>query len=305
MSNKDDASGSFLFVNKSTTSRTLSRSKAKEKAEIFRHVQRVRQKHDGSRQRHATRLDAPIEPLETCWALPDAKLGPSLREHDGRGRKENSTVEDTQSDDDNGRDHRQASTPRPSLARRDVARRGTGDFAVTKWQDPAIQRLTGDGFDPFESFPKMVECLPATDSCPHPAIETRSFLVNYIRGLDLTEFARRERLAQALVRPAVMFSHLMMAILESECASEQLGSNLDRIFGTGALRHVRHEIQNLQDKCPWDLICLVNVFVIRAQVDLPPPPPPYKPISLYETCTDHRRARRWDAKTWPMLTEVD
>jgi hypothetical protein len=265
MSTMDDPSGSFLFVNKSTTSRTLSRSKAKEKAEIFRHVQRVRQRHDGQRQTHAARLDVPIEPLKTCWALPDANFGKPLRQHDGRCRKENSNFEATHSEDD--LDGRQDPIARSSLAGQEVAVRGPVGFTVTKWQAPPIQRPTGDAFDPFESFPKLAEYLPATDSCPHPVTKVRSHLVDYIRRLDLTEFARRERLAKALVRPTVMFSHLMMIVLENECANEQLNGKLDRIIGTAALRHVRHEIQNLQDKCPWDLVYLVNIFMIRAQVN--------------------------------------
>lgn len=278
MSAVDDPSGSFLFVNKSTTSRTLSRSKAKEKAEIFRHVQLARQRHDGQRQTHAARPDVPIEPLESCWALSDANFGEPLRQHDGRCRKKNSNVEVTHSEDD--LDDRQDSIAQPSLAGQEVAVRGPVGFTVTKSQDPPIQRPTGDGFDPFESFPKIAEYLPATDSCPHPVTKVRSHLVDYIRRLDLTEFARAERLAKALVRPAVMFSHLMMIVLENECASEQLGGNLDRIVATAALRHVRHEIQNLQDKCPWDLICLVNIFVIRAQVNR-------IPNRSYEDCTYH------------------
>jgi hypothetical protein len=266
MSNKDNASLSFLFINKSTTSRTLSRSKAEEKADIFRHVQRARQKHDGRRHRHIARLNAPIERLETCWALPNAQVGRPLGEYDGRRRKENSTFEATQPEVK--RDGCQASTPRPPAARGEVAVRGAVSFAVTKWNDPAIQRLIGDGFDPFGAFPNMAEYLPATNSCPHPVVEARSRLIDYIWSLDLTEFARKERLDKALVRPTVMFSHLMMVVLEHECANEQLGSSLDRIFGTGALRHVRHEIQNLQNNCPCDLICLVGVLVIRAEVSL-------------------------------------
>jgi hypothetical protein len=55
-------------------------------------------------------------------------------------------------------------------------------------------------------------------------------------------------------------------VVEKEFANEQLDRNLDRVFGTGALRHVRLEVQKLRDRCPWDLICLVNIFMIRAQV---------------------------------------
>ena len=57
-----------------------------------------------------------------------------------------------------------------------------------------------------------------------------------------------------------------MVVMEKEVADERLGVKFDRIFGTAALRHVRREIQNLQGPCPWDLICLVSVFMFRAQV---------------------------------------
>jgi hypothetical protein len=264
MSNKDGPSGSFLFVNKSTTSRTLSRSKAKEKAEIFRHVQRVRQKHDGQPQKHAARVDIPFRTFETCWALPDAKSEAPLRQHDRSSHTSNSTSHATPSDA--GRDVQHHSTSQPSFADEGEQVDGTVDSAVTEWQDPAVQRLTGDGFDPFESFPKMAQHLPATGNCPHPVTKARSHLFNYIQGLDVTEFARKERLFSALERPTVMFSHLMMVVVEKEFANEQLDRNLDRVFGTGALRHVRLEVQKLRDRCPWDLICLVNIFMIRAQV---------------------------------------
>jgi hypothetical protein len=238
-------SDSFLFVNKSTSSRTLSRSKAKEKAEIFRHVQRVRQQLDGQRPKHAARVDIPIRTFESCWALPGAKSQRTLCEHEESRRTRNSTPDVTQSDD----------------VADDIL-----DSAVTEWQTPAIQWVRGDGFDPFESFPKMASYLPVTGNCPSPVKKARSHLFSYIESLELTEFARKERLFHALVRPTVMFSHLMMIVMETEMADQHLGRNLDRIFGTGALRHVRHEIQQLQDRCPWDLICLVYVFMLRAQV---------------------------------------
>jgi hypothetical protein len=241
----DAPSGSFLFVNKSTSSRTLSRSKAKEKAEIFRHVQRVRQKHDGKHPRHTAPVDIPIRTFETCWVLPRAKSQKALCEHEEGSRTRNSTPEASRSDDEED----------------DIL-----DSAVAEWQDSAIQWLRGDGFDPFESFPKMACYLPATGNCPSPVKKARSHLLSYIKSLELTEFARKERLFHALVRPTVMFSHLMMVVMEKETADQQLGRNLDRVFGTGALRHVRREIQKLQDRCPWDLICLVNIFMLRAQV---------------------------------------
>jgi hypothetical protein len=231
--------GSFLFVNKSTSSRTLSRSKAKEKAEIFRHVQRVRQKHNGKHLRHDVQIDIPIRTFETCWALPAAK--PQEESID-------------------------AGHSTPEVSRSDDLDDDILDSAVTEWQDSAVQWLTGDGFDPFQSFPTMAHYLPATGNCPSPVQKARSHLLSYIKGLELTDFARKERLFHSLVRPSVMFSHLMMVVMENEIADQQLGRELDRIFGTGALRHVRREIQQLKDRCPWDLICLVNIFMIKAQV---------------------------------------
>src|SRR5271155_2959921 len=84
----DSPSDSFLFVNKSTSSRTLSRSKAKEKAEIFRHVQRARQKHDGRQSKHSCRVDLPIRTFSTVWALPVIDLeGHSDQQELSRGTR--------------------------------------------------------------------------------------------------------------------------------------------------------------------------------------------------------------------------
>lgn len=264
MSNKDDAPGTFLFVNKSTTSRTLSRSKAKEKAKIFRHVQRVRQKQDGQGQGQAARLDVPIEPYETCWALSDGREGGKSGEQEGSRRTENSIASDTASVA--ALDDRQGATRQSSFAETELARGGGHAGPVTKWQTPAIERPTGDALDPFDSFPQMAQYLPATEHYPQPIVQARSLLLSYLQGLDLTDFARKERLLNALTRPTVMFSHLVLVVMDQEFANEQLGRKLDRVFGVSALRHVRREIGNLGDRCPWDLICLVNIFMIRAQV---------------------------------------
>jgi hypothetical protein len=257
-------SDSFLFVNKSTKSRTLSRSKAKEKAEIFRHVQRARQKHHGKGARHAARIDIPIRTFSTCWALPDAEAAETPYEHEGSSGTGHSPSDVKRSDA--GLDYQLYKTPQLSHAEEeDEVDRIVGS-AVTKWQDSAVQWLTGDSFDPFHAFPKMTHYLPATGNCPHPVRRVRSRLFDYIQSLELTDFARKERLFNALIKPSVMFSHLMMVVMEKEAFNEQLAKNLDRVFGTGALRHVRAEVQNLKDHCPWDLICLVNIFMIRAQV---------------------------------------
>ena len=268
MPTKDDHSSTFFFVNKSSTSRTLSRSKAKEKAEIFRHVQRVRQKHEGQRPRHGARLDGQLEAFETCWALPNAKPDEARSEPEARSEKGNSNSKISHLE--GGLTGQPDSASQSSFAKGEVPVDGTADVAVIRWQDPAVQWLTGDGFDPFESFPKMAQYLPATENCPHPVTKARSHLVSYIQSLDVTELARKKRLYNALTIPAVMFSHMVMVIADNEFANEQLARNLDCVFGVGALRHVRHGVQNLRDDCPWDLICLVHMLLIRAQVSLRP-----------------------------------
>lgn len=255
----------FLFVNKSTTSHTLSRSKAKEKAEIFRHVQRVRQRHDGQRPRLAARVHTPIRTSSTCYEPRDAKLEEVLYTH-GRSRgTTDSKFEVTRPDSGLGEQH--YLTPQSLYSDEEDEANGTPDLTVNKCQDSGIQWPRGDAFDPFESLPNMAYHLPpATENCPYPVEEARSHLFKYVQTLDLTEFARKARLFSALSRPAVMFSHLMMMVMEGEAANEQLGRNLDRVFGTGALRHVRHEVQNVQDQCAWDLIFLVSILMFRAQV---------------------------------------
>ena len=243
--NMDNQADSFLFVNKSSTSRTLSRSKAREKAEIFRHVQRVRQKHDGRPSRHAVPDDVPIRTFTASWALQDADSERNLCK-DERG---------TETGDSS------SAVTQPGEAD------GATDLVAINGRDSPIQRLTGDGIDPFDSFPEMTQYLPpATGDFPYPVRKARSYVLEYIQSIDVTDFARREMLHSALTRPTVMFSHLTMVVLENEVANTGLGKTLDRMFGTRALRHARQEIQNLQGRCPWDLICLVWIFMFRAQV---------------------------------------
>ena len=246
----DSPSDSFLFVNKSTSSRTLSRSKAKEKAEIFRHVQRVRQKHDRRQSKHSCTVDLPIRTFSTVWALPVIDLeGHSDQQELSRGTG-NFDSRITRPDAGLGDQHHL--TPQ----------------SPNDGQDSTIQRLIGDGFDPFDAFPSVANYLPQVKGAhPYPVDKfARHYLVEYIESLDLTEFARKERLFYALAGPTSMFSHLMMVVMEKEVADERLGVKFDRIFGTAALRHVRLEIQDLQGPCRWDLIGLVFVFMFRAQV---------------------------------------
>jgi hypothetical protein len=264
----DSPSDSFLFVNKSTSSRTLSRSKAKEKAEIFRHVQRARQKHDGRQSKHSCRVDLPIRTFSTVWALPVIDLeGHSDQQELSRGTG-NFDSGITRPDAGLGDQH--YSTLQSPNDDDDEENKGYGktDLTVSDGQDSTIQRLTGDGFDPFDAFPSVATYLPQVEGAhPYPVDKfARHHLLEYIENIDLTEFARKEWLSYGLARPTVMFSHLMMVVMEKEVADERLGVKLDRIFGTGALRHVRREIQDLQGPCPWDLICLVFVFMFRAQV---------------------------------------
>ena len=262
----DSPSDSFLFVNKSTSSRTLSRSKAKEKAEIFRHVQRARQKHDGRQSKHSPRVDLPIRTFSTVWALPGIDLEGHSDQQDPSERTGNFDSKTTLPDPGLGDQHHL--TPQPSNDGEEGKVYGKPDLTVSGGQDSIIRRLPGDGFDPFNAFPDVASYLPqAQGAHPYPVDKfARDHLFEYIESLDLTEFARKERLSYALARPTVMFSHLMMVVMEKEVADEQLGVKFDRIFGTGALRHVRREVQDLQGPCPWDLICLVSVFMFRAQV---------------------------------------
>jgi hypothetical protein len=257
----DSPSDSFLFINKSTSSRTLSRSKAKEKAEIFRHVQRARQKHDGRQSKHSSRADLPIRTFSTVWALPatDSEGHPDQQELSRRIGNFDSRI--TRPGDQH------YLTPRSSNDEEDEVY-GKTDLMVSRGQDSTIQRLTGDGFDPFDAFPNVADYLPQVkEADPYAVVKfARDHLFAYIENLDLTEFARNERLSYALARPTVMFSNLMMVVVEKEVANERLGVKFDRIFGTGALRHVRREIQDLQGPCPWDLICLVLIFMYRAEV---------------------------------------
>lgn len=234
----DSPSDSFLFINKSTSSRTLSRSKAKEKAEIFRHVQRARQKHDKRQSKHSCRVDLPIRTFSTVWALPVIDLeGHSDQQELSRGT---------------GLGDQHHLTPQ----------------SPNDGQDSTIQRLIGDSFDPFNAFPSVANHLPQVKGAhPYPVDKfARHYLFEYIESLDLTEFARKELLFHSLARPTTMFSQLMMLVMEKEVADERLGVKFDRIFGTAALRHVRREIQDLQGPCHWDLIGLVFVFMFRAQV---------------------------------------
>jgi hypothetical protein len=261
----DSPSDSFLFINKSMSSRTLSRSKAKEKAEIFRHVQRARQKHDGRQSKHSSRADLPIRTFSTVWALPatDPEGHPDQRELSrGTGNFDSRSTRPGA-----GLGDQRYLTPRSSNDDEDEVY-GKTDLTVSVRQDSTIQRVTGDGFDPFDAFPSVTDYLPEVKGAnPYPVVKfARDHLFGYIENLDLTEFARNERLSYALVRPTVMFSNLMMVVVQKEVADSRLGVKFDRIFGTGALRHVRREIQDLQGPCPWDLICLVLVFMYRAQV---------------------------------------
>src|SRR5271170_1781872 len=262
----DSPSDSFLFVNKSTSSRTLSRSKAKEKAEIFRHVQRARQKHDGRQSKHSCRVDLPIRTFSTVWALPVIDLkGRSDQQELSRGTG-NFDSRITRPDAGLGDQH--YLTPQPPNDDEENKVYWKTDLTVSDGQDSTIQRLTGDGFDPFDAFPSVANDLPPVKGAhPYPVDKlARHQLFEYIESLDLTEFARKERLSYALARPTIMFSHLMMVVMEKEEADERLGVKFDRIFGTGALRHVRREIQDLQGPCRWDLICLVSIIMFRAQV---------------------------------------
>ena len=144
---------------------------------------------------------------------------------------------------------------------------GTRNPAVLSRRHPPVPQLTGDGFDPIDSFPKMARFLPpATEDFVYSVREARSQVFKYIQGADLTEFARKERPYYASLRPSVMFSHLMGLIMEKELVDTGLGKTLDRVFGTPALHHARQEIQNVQAQCSWDLICLASVFMFRTQV---------------------------------------
>jgi hypothetical protein len=264
--NMDSPSDSFLFINKSTSSRTLSRSKAKEKAEIFRHVQRARQKHDGRQSKHSSRVDLPIRTFSTVWALPGIDLEGHSDRQELSGGTGNFDSKITRPDASPGSQHH--STPQSPNDDEEDEVYGKTDLTDSGGQDSTIQRLTGDGFDPFDAFPDVASYLPQTKGAqPYPMDKfARDHLFEYVENLDLTEFARKERLSYALARPTVMFSHLMMVVMEKEVADKQQGVKFDRIFGTGALRHVRREIQDLRGPCPWDLICLVSVFMFRAQV---------------------------------------
>lgn len=217
-----DGQAGFLFVNKSATSFNLSHSESEEKVKIFRHVQRRPARQPSS---DPASVSVPIGKF-ACWALQERGAG--TRDSDS---------EVTQTKD------------------------GTKDLAVTNCQDPAIHRLTGDWFDPFDSLTKMTQYLP-------PAMErTAHYLVfQYILSIDLTESARTERLYNAFTRPAVMFSHLVMVVMENELADAERGKTLDLAFGTFALRYIRQEIMHVEDQCPWDLVCLASVFMFRAQV---------------------------------------
>jgi hypothetical protein len=262
----DSSSDSFLFVNKSTSSRTLSRSKAKEKAEIFRHVQRTRQKHDGRQSKHSYQVDLPIRTFSTVWALPGIDLeGRSNQQELSRGT---GNLDSRITRPGAGLGDQQYLTPQSLNDDEEDKVYGNPNLTVSHGQDSAIQRLTGDGFDPFGAFPNIADYLPqAKGARTYPVDKfARDHLLGYIKSLDLTEFARKERLSYALARPTVMFTNLMMVVIEKEVADERVGVGFDRIFGTGALRHVRREIQDLQGPCPWDLICLVLVFMFRAQV---------------------------------------
>jgi hypothetical protein len=262
----DSPSDSFLFVNKSTSSRTLSRSKAKEKAEIFRHVQRARQKHDGRQSKHSSRVDLPIRTFSTVWALPGIDLEGHPDQQELSGGTGNLDSKITRPEAGLGDQHHLTPQSLNDDEEDDVYRKTA--LTVSGGQGSTIQRLTGDGFDPFDAFPDLASYLPQTKGTqPYPVKKfARDHLFKYIESLDLTEFARKERLSYALARPTIMFSHLLMVVTEKEVADEQLAVKFDRIFGTGALRHVRREIQDLQGPCPWDLIGLVSVFMIRAQV---------------------------------------
>jgi hypothetical protein len=262
----DNPSDSFLFVNKSTSSRTLSRSKAKEKAEIFRHVQRARQKQDGRQSKHSSRVDLPIQTFSTVWALPGIHLAGHSVQKELSGGTGNFDPKITRPDAGLGDQHHLA--PQSSNDDEEDEVDGKVDATVSGSPDSTVQQLTGDGFDPLNTLPNVANYLPqAKEAHPYPVDKfARDHLVEYIESLDLTEFARKERLSYALARPTVMFSHLMMIVMEKEAADAQLGLKFDRIFGTEALRHVRREIQDLRGPCPWDLICLVSVFMFRAQV---------------------------------------
>lgn len=210
----DSPSDSFLFVNKSTSSRTLSRSKAKEKAEIFRHVQRARQKHDGRQSKHSCRVDLPLRTFSTVWALPVIDLeGHSDQQELSRGTG-NFDSRITRLDAGLGDQHYLT----PQSPNDDEENKGYGktDLTVSGGQDSTIQRLTGDGFDPFGAFPSVANYLPQVKGAhPYPADKfARHHLFEYIENLDLTEFARKERLSYALARPTIMFSHLMMVVME-------------------------------------------------------------------------------------------
>jgi hypothetical protein len=262
----DSPSDSFLFVNKSTSSRTLSRSKAKEKAEIFRHVQRARQKQDKRQSKQSCRVDLPIRTFSTVWALPAIDLeGHSDQQELSRGT---GYFDSRITPPDAGLGDQHHLTPQSPNDEEEDNVYGDTDLTVSGGQGSTIQRLTGDGFDPFDMFPSVATYLPQIKGAhPYPVDKfARRHLFEYIETLDLTEFARKERLSYALVRPTLMFSHLMMVVMGKEVADERLGVEFDRIIGTGALRHVRREIQDLQGPCHWDLMCLVFVLMFRAQV---------------------------------------
>lgn len=224
----DGQGGSFLFINKSTTSRTLSRSSPEEKTNIFRHVQLAR-----SLPKHAVPANVPIKTLTTYWLL-------------------------------QGGDEEQGTETGDSSSK--VKADGGTDLTAISGRDSHISRLAGDGFDPFNSSLMTTEYLPsAAGDSPHLMPKFRSDVSEYLRRVDLTEYARRERLRSAFTRPTIMLLHLTLITMRTEVTDIGLGKTVDQNFPALALRHARQEISNTQDH-PWDLICLVSIFMFRALV---------------------------------------
>jgi hypothetical protein len=211
-------------------------------------------------------VNLPIRTFSTVWALPGIDLEANFGQQELIRGTGNFDSKITRPNAGLGDQH--YLTPQSPNDDEEDEVYGKTDLTVSDGQDSTIQCLTGDGFDPFDAFPDVANSLPeVTGAHPYPGDKfARDHLFEYIESLDLTEFARKERLSYALARPTVMFSHLMMVVMENEVADERLGVKFDHIFGTGALRHVRREIRDLQGPCPWDLICLVSVFMFRAQV---------------------------------------
>jgi hypothetical protein len=163
----DSPSDSFLFVNKSTSSRTLSRSKAKEKAEIFRHVQRARQKHDGRQSKQSSRVDLPIRTFSTVWALPGIDLEGHSDQQELGGGTGDLASKVTRPDAGLGDQHHL--TPRSSNDGEEDEVYGKPDLTVSVGQDSTIQRLTGGGFEPYDAYPNVANNLPqANEVHPYP-----------------------------------------------------------------------------------------------------------------------------------------